>query len=142
MAGLTDAIDPRSSSLTGRGPPQPPPPPGMGPRMPGIDERVSTALRPWLGDHISRQIGAVMPFTPMGGAYQGGENLGQAWAEGDPWRGALGAGQVALSALPLGMRAPPPRPTSNLSFAPGDVRLRALNKRYSEPRKAPSRQRK
>jgi hypothetical protein len=34
MAGLSDALDPWTSSLTGRGPPQPAPPPGMGPWLP------------------------------------------------------------------------------------------------------------
>ena len=67
---------------------------------------------------ISR--GSVMPFTPMGGAYQGGQDLGQAWAEGDPLRGALGVGQIGLSMLPAFGPRPAPRPPS-LSFTADDV---------------------
>lgn len=118
---MADWLDPRASSLAGLRPQ--PITPAIGPREPGISERFSH----WLSSMgwprwQAERIGSVIPYTPPGQAFQGGQDIARGWAESDPWQMASGAGQVGLSALPLAAfgRAAP-RSGSGLSFTPWDV---------------------
>ena len=121
MAGLSDALDPWTASLTGKGPPQSPPPPGMGPWLPDAATTFTGALRNLgMGDYTSRQLGRLAPYTPFGQAFEGGQSLARGWDEGDPLGAAVGAGQIGLSMLPAFGPRPAPRPPS-LSFTADDV---------------------
>jgi hypothetical protein len=83
----------------GPAPPQQPtvgplPPPGSGDAFAGW--LVSMGWPRWQAE----RVGAVVPYTPPGAAYDSGQRIGAGLDARDPWQVALGSGQLALSALP------------------------------------------
>jgi hypothetical protein len=95
------------------------PPPRREPSISGHHRSPSEGgVADWLRDrwgapqHIANQIGALAPWTPMGGAFDAGQMVGAGIEAGSPAEVGLGTGFAALAALPFGVRAPvrmPPR---------------------------------
>lgn len=118
MAGLTDALNPWTDSLTGR---RPQSRPHVGP----IEPTVANRFADWLASlgmprWQANRIGQVAPWTPPGAAFQGGQDIARGYQEGSPATALWGAGQIGAAALPLAYRASP-RPSNGLSFTPHDI---------------------
>jgi hypothetical protein len=56
-----------------------------------------------MNQHSANTLASLVPWTPMGQAFEGGQMMGEGYTSGNQTQGALGAGWAALAALPFGI---------------------------------------